>query len=91
MTAGDGPGGGLHFQREATWARDLLVRGWEHQRLEGRYDGDDPFRRLRVDEPVADISSTDVRRRITEGFPWRHLVPDPIQDSVAELYTEIGR
>jgi len=32
------------------------------------------------------ISSTEVRRRIREGEPWRHLVPDAIADSVEAAY-----
>ncbi len=32
------------------------------------------------------ISSTEVRRRIREGEPWRHLVPDAIADFVAAAY-----
>jgi len=32
------------------------------------------------------ISSTEVRRRIRGGEPWRHLVPDVIADSVAQAY-----
>lgn len=32
------------------------------------------------------ISSTEVRRRIREGEPWRHLVPDAIADSVEQAY-----
>ncbi len=30
------------------------------------------------------ISSTEVRRRISSGEPWRHLVPDNLAESVAE-------
>lgn len=32
------------------------------------------------------ISSTEVRRRIRSGEPWRHLVPDLLADSAAQVY-----
>ncbi len=32
------------------------------------------------------ISSTEVRRRIAAGEPWRHLVPDQLADGIAEAY-----
>lgn len=35
---------------------------------------------------LAGISSTEVRRRIRSGEPWRHLVPDVIADSVAAVW-----
>jgi nicotinate-nucleotide adenylyltransferase len=35
---------------------------------------------------LAGISSTEVRRRIRSGEPWRHLVPDIIADSVGEAF-----
>jgi ATPase family associated with various cellular activities (AAA) len=46
------------FAAELAWVRDLLVAGWERQVAEGRYQGDDPFRRLRVDaERAAAVAS----------------------------------
>lgn len=36
--------------------------------------------------PLDDVSSTEVRRRIAGSEPWRHLVPAPITEVVAELY-----
>ena len=32
------------------------------------------------------ISASDVRRRIREGAPWQHLVPDVIVPLVREIY-----
>ncbi|MCS7041349.1 MAG: hypothetical protein NZR01_00995 [Bryobacteraceae bacterium] len=32
------------------------------------------------------ISSTEVRRRIAAGEPWRHLVPEALADSIAQAY-----
>jgi nicotinate (nicotinamide) nucleotide adenylyltransferase len=33
-----------------------------------------------------DVSSTEVRRRISAGEPWEHLVPEEIVDLVREVY-----
>jgi nicotinic acid mononucleotide adenylyltransferase len=41
---------------------------------------------LTPDECFDEISSTDVRRRIASGEPWRGLVAEPIADIVAVLY-----
>lgn len=35
---------------------------------------------------LEDISSTEVRRRIREGEPWRRLVPEAVADSVEAVY-----
>ena len=35
---------------------------------------------------VNGISASDVRRRIRDGFPWQHLVPDAIVPMVREIY-----
>ncbi len=32
------------------------------------------------------ISSTEVRRRISAGEPWRHLVPEALADSIEPAY-----
>jgi nicotinic acid mononucleotide adenylyltransferase len=42
---------------------------------------------LELPENFDDVSSTEVRRRIAEGEPWRHLVPGPIADLVGEIYS----
>jgi len=34
----------------------------------------------------SDVSSTEVRRRITAGEPWEHLVPSAIVDHVRRIY-----
>lgn len=41
---------------------------------------------LMVPVSLDGISSTEVRRRIRSGEPWRHLVPDLLADSVAQVY-----
>lgn len=33
---------------------------------------------------IADISSTDIRQRIAEGRPWRHLVPETVATYIDE-------
>ena len=35
------------------------------------------------DMPRLDVSSTDLRRRVAEGRPIRHLVPDAVADEIA--------
>jgi nicotinate (nicotinamide) nucleotide adenylyltransferase len=41
---------------------------------------------LALEASFDEISSTEVRRRIQNGEPWRHLVPDSIADTIAALY-----
>jgi nicotinic acid mononucleotide adenylyltransferase len=41
---------------------------------------------LAVGEEFSALSSSEVRRRIRGGEPWRHLVPETITDQVAALY-----
>ena len=43
-------------------------------------------KRLKLDCDVAEVSSTSVRERIAKGEAWRHLIPPPIQETVAVLY-----
>jgi nicotinate-nucleotide adenylyltransferase len=40
----------------------------------------EPFRMPRID-----VSSTDVRRRVTEGRPYRFLVPAPVADRIERV------
>lgn len=42
---------------------------------------------LRINGSFDDVSSTEVRRRITTGEPWEDLVPEEIVDLVREIYT----
>ncbi len=39
-----------------------------------------------VNTPLLDISSTDIRRRISEGQPWEHLVPQGILNNTIITY-----
>ena len=36
--------------------------------------------------PLIDISSTDIRQRIAEGRPFRHLVPKAVADAIEEQH-----
>jgi len=44
------------------------------------------IRPLALPADVNAISASDVRRRIREGAPWQHLVPDAIVPMVREIY-----
>jgi nicotinate-nucleotide adenylyltransferase len=44
------------------------------------------IRALTLPADVNAISASDVRRRIREGAPWQHLVPDAIVPMVREIY-----
>jgi nicotinate (nicotinamide) nucleotide adenylyltransferase len=44
------------------------------------------IRALPLPTGVNGISASDVRRRIRDGFPWQHLVPDAIVPMVREIY-----
>lgn len=37
---------------------------------------------LRLGQPLHDVSATDLRARIAEGRPWRHLLPAPVADLI---------
>jgi len=41
---------------------------------------------LRLVGDFDDVSSTEVRRRITAGLAWEHLVPEPIIEMVRRVY-----
>lgn len=43
--------------------------------------------RLDLGDDWSAVSSTEVRRRITAGEPWEHLVPEAITDRVRKIYT----
>ncbi len=43
-----------------------------------------------VEAPALDVSSTDVRRRVSEGRPIRYLVPHAVADYIEEHHLYIG-
>jgi nicotinate-nucleotide adenylyltransferase len=43
--------------------------------------------RLELGEDFGDVSSSEVRRRIAAGEPWKHLVPEAIVDRIRQIYT----
>ncbi len=43
-------------------------------------------RHLELADDFNDVSSTEVRRRIAEGEPWEHLVPEAIIERVRRIY-----
>jgi nicotinic acid mononucleotide adenylyltransferase len=87
-------------ERMATW--DYGVEGAFEALLErysllvasraGDYVPDPPFEarisRLPVNTSLDLISSSEVRRRISSGEDWAHLVPDAIVNIVRELYAD---
>lgn len=58
--------------------RPLPYRAPEHLRPR--------VRTLIVPALLDGISSSEVRRRIAAGEPWRHLVPEPLAASISEAY-----
>jgi nicotinate-nucleotide adenylyltransferase len=38
----------------------------------------------RLDHPLQSESATDIRRRISAGEPWRHLVPARVATAIAD-------
>jgi nicotinate (nicotinamide) nucleotide adenylyltransferase len=46
------------------------------------------IRRIEVAGEFNDISASDVRRRISLGEPWEHLVPPEIHSRVRKIYSE---
>jgi len=44
----------------------------------------DRVRSITLPAGVEEISSTEVRRRIQAGEPWRDLVPDPVAPLIEE-------
>lgn len=47
-------------------------------------------RPIEVDETLAAVSSTEVRRRIVAGEPWEDLVPEPVRALVRRHYANRG-
>ena len=41
---------------------------------------------MEIGEPLDDVSSSEVRRRIKSGHDWRHLLAPGIEDDVIRLY-----
>ena len=87
-------------ERIATWDYgspgvfdDLVSR---HRLLVAARHGDYlpalPHRERIVSLPMAadwnEVSSSEVRRRVTAGEDWRHLVPGAIEETVRNLYSE---
>jgi hypothetical protein len=71
--------GSAPFMAEVAWTRAVLVGGWERQVAEGRYQGADPFRQLRVDgvraaavasPPVVRLPAAAIGAPPDDG-PWR--------------------
>jgi nicotinate-nucleotide adenylyltransferase len=44
---------------------------------------------LPLGEPYDDVSSSEVRRRISAGEPWEHLVPESIVEMVRRIYSPV--
>jgi nicotinate (nicotinamide) nucleotide adenylyltransferase len=64
---------------------DLLVAG-----RQGEYEPPEhlpgAIRRLEVSGDFSAVSASDVRRRISRGEPWEHLVPSAIREIVRKVY-----
>lgn len=61
----------------------LTRPGFSMEALKGKaslYKGKDKF--VFLDIPGTDISSTDIRRRVAEGKPFRYLVPDLVREFI---------
>ncbi len=70
----------LRLARLAVAERDEVRAGDLGARLRPLHDG---TRIVFFDMPRLDVSSTDLRRRVAEGRPIRHLVPDAVADEIA--------
>ena len=77
----DRPGSGLDSALPPSLATALDER-WTgqpadlHQAPAGRV--------FRLNQPLQSESATEIRRRIATGEPWRHLVPPPVADAIAD-------
>jgi len=70
----------LRLARMAVTGREELDEGELAERLADLHDGS---RVVFFTMPRLDVSSTDLRRRVSEGRPIRHLVPDAVADEIA--------
>lgn len=70
----------LRLARMAVTGRAELSQGELVERLADLHDGS---RVVFFTMPRLDVSSTDLRRRVAEGRPIRHLVPDAVADEIA--------
>jgi nicotinate-nucleotide adenylyltransferase len=81
----------LQLARLAVAEREGIGREDISARLGSLHDGS---RVVFFDMPRIDVSSSSIRRRVAEGRPVRHLVPDAVAAAIAErgLYkTTVGR
>jgi nicotinate-nucleotide adenylyltransferase len=62
----------LVAEREGTYQPPAHLRSYVHH--------------LELGDDFSTISSSEVRRRITAGEPWEHLVPEPIAGHVKRIY-----
>jgi nicotinate-nucleotide adenylyltransferase len=69
----------LRLARMAVTQRDETRAEQLAHRLAPLHDGS---RVVFFDMPRLDVSSTDLRRRVAEGRPIRHLVPDAVADEI---------
>jgi nicotinate-nucleotide adenylyltransferase len=60
----------------AGWAREEIVRS-----LAGLPGAE---RVTFIQMPLIEISSSDLRRRVSAGLPVRYLAPDPVADYIAD-------
>lgn len=70
----------LRLARMAVTGRDERSARELAERLAALHDGS---RVLFFEMPRLDVSSTDLRRRVAQGRPIRHLVPDAVADEIA--------
>jgi nicotinate-nucleotide adenylyltransferase len=70
----------LRLARMAVTVRDELTQAGLEDRLAELHDGS---RVVFFAMPRLDVSSTELRRRVAEGRPIRHLVPDAVVDEIA--------
>lgn len=81
----------LELARLAVAEREGIARDDIAERLAPLHDGG---RVTFFDMPRIDVSSSDIRRRVAEGRPVRHLVPDAVAQAIVDrdLYrTTVGR
>jgi nicotinate-nucleotide adenylyltransferase len=83
---------GWDYGRPGAWPEmlrefDLLVaaRAGEFRPPVGELGS---FHHISLDSGCDAVSASEVRRRIEQGEPWEHLVPDVIRTRVREIYTQ---